>query len=135
MSMNRKNLNLIRIILLILLSEKIIQHALTALAFAVAIPGVGSPSIGNRFEISDQVMAISNSILVVLFGLSILGIIKNKTWSKTLVIILAGFDIVAEFIFHGLFYITISVIVSAMLIILTLIFPDKKQTSDTSLVR
>jgi hypothetical protein len=124
--MIRKNQNLIRIILLILLSEKIIQHALTALAFTVAIPGVGSPSIGNRFEISDLVMAISNSILVVLFGISILGIIKGKSWSKTLVIILASFDIVAEFIFHGLFYITISVIVSAFLIILMMIFPDKK---------
>ncbi len=132
--MKSKNQNLIRIILLILLSEKIIQHALTALAFINAIPGVGSPSIGSRLEISDQVMAISNSILVVLFGLSILGIVKDKSWSKTLVIILAGFDIVAEFIFHGLFYITISVIVSAILILLMLIFPDKK-TSDTSLVR
>jgi hypothetical protein len=71
-------------------------------------------------------MALSNSILVVLFGLSIFGVVQDKSWSKTLVIILAVFDIVAEFIFHGLFYITISVIVSAILIILMMIFQGKK---------
>jgi hypothetical protein len=38
--MKGKNKNLIRIFLLILLSEKVLQHALTALAFIFAIPGV-----------------------------------------------------------------------------------------------
>jgi hypothetical protein len=49
--MKTKNNNLIQVILILLLVEKIIQHGLTAMAFFIAIPGVGTPDIGARLGV------------------------------------------------------------------------------------
>jgi hypothetical protein len=124
--MKTKSNKVIQIIFILLLVEKIIQHALTALAFSIAIPGIGTPDIGTRFDISNPVMEISNLILAALFGCAILGIVTNRQWSRGLIFFLAVFDIAAEFIFHGLFFITISVLGAAILIILLLVYPIGK---------
>lgn len=121
--MKTTNNKFIYLILIVLLIEKIIQHALTAAAFLIAIPGVGTPDIGTRFEISDPVMGVSNIVLVILFGLAVWGITAGRQWSKTLVLLVAFFDIAAEFILHGFFFITFSVIGAAILIMLVLLFP------------
>lgn len=116
----------IQIILILLLIEKIIQQGLTTLAFFIAIPGIGNPDIGTRLNISNPMMGISNAVLAALFGCAIWGIVTNRQWSRALIFFLAFFDIAAEFIFHGLFFITISVLGAAILIILLLIYPVGK---------
>lgn len=121
--MKTKSNKVIQIILILLLVEKIIQHALTALAFSIAIPGIGTPDIGTRLDISNPVMGISNAVLAALFGCAIWGIVTNRQWSRALIFFLAVFDIAAEFIFHGFFFITISVLGASILIILLLIYP------------
>lgn len=128
--MKTKNSKLIQVILVLLLVEKIIQHGLTAVAFLIAIPGVGSPDIGTKLDISDPVMGVMNAILVALFGFALWGIAADKPWNKTLILSLAVFDIAAEFIFHGLFFITFSVLGAAILIILLLIYPTGRIPAD-----
>ena len=118
-----KTNKLIQIILILLLAEKIIQHALTAIAFFFDIPGVGAPDIGARFDLSDPVMGVSNAVLVILFGGAIWGFAADKQWSRTLIFLLAAFDIAAEFVFHGFFFITFSVLGATILILLLLIYP------------
>ena len=131
--MKTKNYKLIQIILILLLVEKTIQHALIAVAFFIAIPGVGTPDIGTRFDVSHPVMGVSNAILGILFGCAIWGISANKQWSKALILSLGVFDIAAEFIFHGLFFITFSVIGAAILIILLLKYPKNEMPGVISL--
>lgn len=130
--MKTKNNKLIQIILILLLVEKIVQHALTAMAFLIAIPGVGTPDIGTRLDISDPVMGVSNAVLAALFGCAIWGIVADERWSKTLILFLAVFDIAAEFIFHGLFFITFSVLGASILIILLLKYPIVRIPGDIS---
>lgn len=122
----KKDSKLVRAVLVILLVEKIIQHLFTAIAFIYDIPGIGTPDIGTRFEISNPVMATNNVFLVLLFGAAIWGITRDRRWAIILVFLLATFDIVAEFVFHGFFFITVSVIVSLVLIIVLMRYRSEK---------
>lgn len=131
--MNTKTNKFIYLILIALLVEKIIQHALTAASFLVAIPGIGTPDIGTRLDINDPVMGLSNAVLMILFGIALWGFTSDKTWSRSLIFILAGFDIAAEFVLHGFFFITFSVLGAALLVILLLMFPGSKKSSQVTL--
>lgn len=131
--MKTRSNEIIYLILILILIEKIIQHGLTAAAFLIAIPGVGTPDIGSRFDISDPAMGMSNVILVVLFGYALWGFTAYRQWSKTLILLLAFFDIFSEFILHGFFFITFSVLGAAILIILLLIYPMGKVSEDITL--
>lgn len=113
-----KSNRVIHIGILVLTFEKIAQHLLTAVFFVVDIPGIGRPDIGPRFQFSDATMAVLNIIVFFLFGVGFWGRLKSKGWNRTLLAGLAVFDILAEFIFHGFFFITVSVIVSIILLML-----------------
>jgi len=103
-------------IVLGLVAEKILQHGLTALLFVININGIGKPDIGNRIPLSDPVMAVLNCIVMGFFILGFWDIRKLRIRGLHLVIILSLFDIIAEFVFHGFGFITISVIVAILLI-------------------
>ena len=122
-----KKLTVIHISILVLTFEKMLQHLLTAVFFVVDIPGIGRPDIGPTFQFSDATMAVLNLIVFVLFGASFWGRLQGKGWHKPLLVSLAIFDILAEFIFHGFFFITISVIVSAVLLVLIKLDTDKSK--------
>lgn len=124
MSKNRK---VIYIGILLLTVEKMLQHLLTAIFFAVNILGIGRPEIGPRFHLSDTTMVVLNLIVFILFGLSFWGRLQGKRWHRSLLVGLAVFDILAEFIFHGFFYITISVIVAIVLLILIKLDTDNSK--------
>jgi hypothetical protein len=103
-------------IVLGLVGEKILQHGLTALFFVINIDGIGKPDIGNRIPLSDPVMVVLNCIVMGFFIWGFWDIWKLRTRGLYLTIILSLFDIIAEFIFHGFGFITISVIVAIFLI-------------------
>ena len=124
--MSKKH-KVIHISILVLTFEKMLQHLLTAVFFVVEIPGIGRPEIGPTFQLSDATMAVLNLIVFVLFGASFWGRLQGKGWHKPLLVSLAIFDILAEFIFHGFFFITISVIVSAVLLVLIKLDTDKSK--------
>jgi hypothetical protein len=95
-----------------------LQHLLTAVFFVVDVPAIGRPDIGPTFQLSDVSMAVLNLIVFFLFGLSFWGRLRGSQWHKPLLVGLALFDILAEFIFHGFFFITVSVIVALALLVL-----------------
>jgi hypothetical protein len=115
MSKNRK---VIHIGILVLTFEKMLQHLLTAAFFAVDIPGIGRPDIGPTFQLSDATMVALNIIVFVLFALGFWGRLRSQRWHRPLLVGLNVFDILAEFVFHGFFFITVSVIVSSISLML-----------------
>jgi hypothetical protein len=113
-----KNSQIIHIGILVLTFEKMLQHLLTAVFFLVDIPGIGRPDIGPTFQFSDTTMVVLNVIVFILFGLGFWSKLQGRGWHRPLLVGLAVFDILAEFVFHGFFFITVSVIVSATLLVL-----------------
>ena len=112
---------LIEALLIIFTTEKTIQHFLSALFFLVDIQGIGKPDTGPMFHPSYEVMAMLNFILLGAFILGLLGKIKHTKWALKLIGSSAALDILLEIIFHGFFYITVSVIISTLLIIVIII--------------
>ena len=109
---------LLKKIILILLVEKIAQHFLTALFFIHAIPGIGTPDIGSNFTFNNDAMAYFNITYGIFFVVAFNLFLKNNPYSLHLVVILSFLDIILEFLFHGIGYITVSVIICTILIIL-----------------
>ncbi len=99
-----------------LIAEKILQHGLTALFFIINIDGIGKPDVGNRVVLSDPIMAVLNCVVMGLFIWGIWDVWKLRIRGLHLAIILSFFDIIAEFVFHGFVFITISVIMAIFLI-------------------
>ena len=107
----------IRVALFCLVVEKIIQHGLTALFFVTEVEGIGVPDIGPWLMISKPVMAVLNVILAVLFlGVIFLFRQEKIVSGLNLVTVLAGVDILAEILFHGFGYITVSLTIAVILI-------------------
>jgi hypothetical protein len=120
--MHKSRKRLLSVLIYLLASEKALQHLLTALFFLVHIPGIGTPDIGPTFQISSETMALLNLAYFASFVIGILGKAKQQAWAIWLIVFLAFLDIVLEFLFHGFFFITVSVIVSAILIAVSLLW-------------
>jgi hypothetical protein len=103
-------------ILLLLVAEKILQHGLSALLFAVNIDWVGKPDIGSLIPLSDPVMTMLNLIVMGFFIWAFYDIWKLRMRGLNLAIIFSLFDIAAEVAFHGIGFITVSVIVAIFIV-------------------
>lgn len=97
-----------------LVAEKIVQHGLTAFFLAISIGGIGKPDVGTL--LSDPVMVVLNCVVMGFFIWGFWDIWKLRIRGLHLAIIFSLFDIVAEFVFHGFGFITISVIAAIFLI-------------------
>ena len=123
-----KNHRAIHIGILALTIEKMAQHLFTAVFFIVDIPGIGRPDIGPNFQWSNITLFLLNVIVLILFGLGLWGRLQNQGWHRSLLAWLAVFDILAEFVFHGFFYITVSVIVAVLLLVLLQLDREPRRT-------
>jgi hypothetical protein len=113
---------ILNVLIYLLTAEKALQHLLTALFFLVHVPGLSTPDIGTTFQISNGIMAILNLAYFASFVIGIVGQAKQKKWAIWLIVFLAALDIVLEFVFHGFFFITVSVIVSTILIVIIIVW-------------
>jgi hypothetical protein len=104
--------------ILVLTLEKVFQHLVTAALFVVDVPGLGRPDIGRTFRIPGSAMAVLNAVIGMLFALGFVGSMLDKAWCRSLLIGLAVFDVLAEFVFHATFRITVSVVVGVLLLVL-----------------
>jgi hypothetical protein len=120
--MHKTRKRILNVLIYLLTAEKAVQHLLTALFFLVHIPGVGTPDIGTTFQISNGIMAILNLAYFAFFVVGIVGKTKQRNWAMWLIVFLAALDIVLEFVFHGFFFITVSVIVSIILIVIIFVW-------------
>lgn len=111
--------NWIYYLLLLLIVEKIIQHAVVTLAFYF-----NWTDIASTVAVSPTVLMIFGAIVAVLFCLSLWGMVMKPKWMINLVIALALFDIVGEFVAQGRIgiVITLSFLVAIMLLILAMTY-------------
>lgn len=109
--------NRARIWIIVLTVEKLLQHGLTAIFFAVDIPGIGIPTIGNRFALTTPVMVLLNAGYFFAMAIGLAQFLKRRPMGLQLIAALAALDIILEFLFHHFFFITVSVIVSTALLI------------------
>ena len=116
--------NWISWIILGLISEKIFQHSFTAFLFSVDIEGIGIPDAGQRIVLGNPIMSALNLGLAVLFVWGFWDVWRKSNNTRRglyLIIVLCLFDIVAEFLFHGLVLVTVSVLVALVLIYLAIL--------------
>jgi membrane-bound ClpP family serine protease len=109
----------IRTIIIVLICEKIIQHILVTLAFYHNWSDIRSDVAVNP----DVLMVLGGSVAV-LFVLSLWGMINRRKWVTLMLIGLALFDIIGEFVAQGVIsiVITVSFLVATLLLILTLVY-------------
>ena len=105
----------IKYLLLALICEKIIQHILVTLALLF-----DWGDIRSTVAIAPTILICLGAIVAVLFVLSLWAILSRKKWARTLVIALAFFDIIGEFIAQGRLdiVVTVSFLVAIILLVL-----------------
>jgi hypothetical protein len=103
----------------VLLIEKIIQHITVSIAFYF-----NWMDIGDRVAVAPRVLILLGAAVAVLFALALWGVVTKKAWAPGLVIGLALFDIIGEFVVQATLTIaiTVSFVVSVLLLILGLIY-------------
>jgi hypothetical protein len=109
----------IRYLLIALIVEKIFQHVFVTLAFYF-----NWAEIRSRVVVSPDVLMILGAVVAVLFALGLWGMVGQQKWAINLVIALALFDLVGEFVAQGKISIvmTVSFIVATILLILALLY-------------
>jgi hypothetical protein len=107
----------LRYSVLALILEKIFQHIVVTLAFLFDWGAIRSTVV-----VHPDILLVLGAIVAVLFGLSLWGMLRRKPWALTLVIGLAIFDIIGEFVAQGTISImlTVSFLVATLLLILAL---------------
>ncbi len=101
----------------VLAIEKILQHLITGFLFAVPIESIGKPDIGENIPVSDGNMALLNFGFALLFAAGVFLFIKGNRNGKRMIFWMAFADILLEIIFHGIGYLTVSVLVSSVIIL------------------
>lgn len=121
----------IRYLLIALTVEKIIQHVFVTLALYF-----NWGNIDATVAVNPDVLMILGGAVAALFILSLWGLITRKKWAINLIILLALFDIIGEFIAQGRIGIemNVSFLVATALLILALIY-RKGGTSGMDLSR
>jgi hypothetical protein len=107
--------NWIWYVLVILNIEKIIQHIFVTYAFWQDIG-----EIRSQIAIPPDALMIAGAGIAILFMISLWGMFTNKWWAINLLIGLALFDIIGEFIAQGKIDIAIPISFFVALAILTL---------------
>jgi hypothetical protein len=105
--------------LIILVAEKIIQHIFVTAAFYFNWGGIAATVVAN-----PGVLMILGAIVTILLILSLWGLIAQQKWAANLVIGLALFDLIGEFVAQGtvMIAITVSFVVASGLLILSLLY-------------
>lgn len=113
----------IKYLLIALVFEKIIQHIVVTIAFYL-----NWAQIGSTVAINPNILMILDAVVAVLFMLSLWGMITQQKWAINLVIALALFDIIGEFVAQGTIIIamTVSFLVATILLILALLYRRQK---------
>ena len=109
----------VRYLLIALIFEKSVQHIFVTTAFYF-----NWEDIGSTVAVNPEILMILGAIVAVLFILGLWGIIAQQKWAINLIIALALFDIIGEFVAQGKIGIMINVsfIVATILLILSIFY-------------
>lgn len=105
--------------LILLTVEKIVQHLFVTLAFYFNWGDIESTVV-----VSPKFLMISGAIVAILFMAGLWGLLKKQAWTIDLLIALALFDMIGEFVAQGTIAIamTVSFLAATCLLILSLIY-------------
>jgi len=106
-------------VLILLVIEKIIQHVVVTFALYF-----NWKDIASTVAVSPTVLMVASAIVAVLFAIALWGLLTKKPWTIKLIIALALFDMVGEFVAQGVICIVLNVsfIVATLLLILSLLY-------------
>ncbi len=109
----------LRLLLLGLLAEKVIQHIVVTLAFASGWDGIRA-----SVALPYQIFMVAGAALTLLFALAAWWLWRRDPWARGLIIALALIDISGEFVAQGTLIITLNVsfLVACALLILALLY-------------
>ncbi len=113
-------------LLILLVIEKIIQHIVVTLAFYFNWADIASTVV-----VAPVLLMVSGAIIAILFCLSLWGFIRKRFWAINLVIALALFDLIGEFVAQGRIDIVITVSFLVAMLLLVLTFLCRRQLSFT----
>lgn len=109
----------LKYILIALVFEKSIQHSIVTLALFF-----NWAAIRSTVAVAPSVLIVLGTIVAGLFGVSLWGIVTQQRWAINLVIALAIFDMIGEFVAQGTLSIavTVSFLVATLLLGLALLY-------------
>lgn len=118
--------NWVYYLLILLAVEKTIQHVFVTIAFYFNWGGIAS-----TVSVSPNLLMIAGAMIAILFCVGLWGLLTKRTWTINLLIALALFDIIGEFVAQGKINISIPVsfVVAWLLLIFSLIY--RQQTRRT----
>ncbi len=110
---------MLRIALVFIVCEKVIQHAAVTLALWFDVGNIRATVVPD-----PRVLMMLGAIIAVLFLIALWGVLRNDVWTAGLLIGLALFDIVGEFVGQGKFAIVLNVsfLVAVTLLILAIAY-------------
>ncbi len=114
----------LRYIMLALLAEKVVQHVAVTAAFAFNWYGIRS-----TVAVSPTALMFSGAVVALAYAAALWALCSRRAWVKGLVILLALFDMLGEFVAQGTIGITLNVsfIVASLLLVLALLTPRRSQ--------
>jgi hypothetical protein len=106
-------------LIILLVIEKIIQHVFVTYAFYTNLGDIAS-----TVAVSPTVLMVAGAIVAALFAIALWGMLTKQSWTIKLIIALALFDIVGEFVAQGVICIVLNVsfIVAMLLLILAILY-------------
>ncbi len=106
-------------LIILLVIEKIIQHVVVTSAFYF-----NWKDIASTVAVSPTVLMVAGAMVAALFVIALWGMLTKRSWTLKLIVALALFDIVGEFVAQGMICIVLNVsfIVATLLLILALIY-------------
>lgn len=119
----------LKIIITVLLIEKVIQHTVVTLAFYFDWGGIRS-----TVAVNPDILMVVGGLIGVLFALSLWGLINQRKWAIDLVIGLALFDFFGEYVAQGTVWIviTVSFLVAILLFGLALFYRRQEREKSGS---
>ena len=117
----RRATSWVRILLLLLLCEKVIQHGAVTLAFAFDLAHLRA-----HVAVDYRLLLFVGAALTVLFAVCIWGLLQPRRWVRGVVVALAFVDIVGEFFAQGIVLITVTVsfVVAIVLLLLAALYRE-----------
>lgn len=109
----------IRVVLVLLVIEKVIQHLAVTVALIVDLGGIRATlALDYRFFL------VAGAFEVLLFAFGGWGVLRKQSWARWLLLVLALVDIIGEFVAQGTLMITInvSIVVAVILLVVSLLY-------------
>lgn len=113
----------IRVVLFLLVIEKVIQHLAVTVALIFDLGGIrASLALDYRFFL------VAGAFEALLFSCGGWGVLRKQSWARWLLLILALMDFFGEFVAQGTLMITInvSILVAVLLLVFCLLYRPTK---------